>query len=117
MRTHRIGFVKRKQRVNCHQPARDDDQSTYLVHLAPVSNHRLVYSVVTSTGVTAGNSAKSSQIEAELFTAAFDHGQALIAQTLIAAVQDQKRWLTRVRTALISILRFLDQEPGGQSFC
>jgi hypothetical protein len=68
--------------------------------------------VVTHTGVTAEEFSQEFASEAELFTAAFDHGQALIAQTLIAAVQDQKRWLSRVRTALISVLRFLEKEPG-----
>jgi hypothetical protein len=68
--------------------------------------------VVTRTGVTEREFSQEFASEAELFTAAFDHGQALIAQTLIAAVQDQKRWLTRVRTALMSVLGFLDQEPG-----
>jgi hypothetical protein len=68
--------------------------------------------VVTRTGITAKEFSQEFADEAELFTAAFGYGQALIAQTLIAAIQDRKRWLSRVRTAVLSILRFLDQEPG-----
>jgi AcrR family transcriptional regulator len=67
--------------------------------------------VVTRTGVTKRELSEEFTSEQELFYAAFDHGQALISQRLIAAVQDQRRWLARVRSALLSVLRFLDQEP------
>ena len=67
--------------------------------------------MVTRVGITERQFKREFADEAELFIAAFDHGQALIAQTLIAAVQDQKRWLSRVRSALVSMLRFFDAEP------
>jgi hypothetical protein len=67
--------------------------------------------VVTRAGVTQREFSEEFACEEELFCVTFDHGQALIAQTLIAAVRDQKRWLSRVRTAVVTVLRFFDQEP------
>jgi hypothetical protein len=67
--------------------------------------------VVTRSGVTKQELGEEFANETELLCAAFDHGQALIAQTLIAAVQAQKRWLARVRSAVVTALRFFDSEP------
>ena len=66
--------------------------------------------MVTRTGITEREFSEEFTSEQELFYAAFDHGQALVSQRLIAAVQDQRRWLARVRCALLSVLRFLDEE-------
>jgi hypothetical protein len=67
--------------------------------------------VVTRTGVTEREFSEEFASEQELFCAAFAHGQALVAQTLTAAVQDQKRWLARVRSAVVSVLLFFDAQP------
>jgi hypothetical protein len=67
--------------------------------------------VVTRTGVTEREFSEEFASEEELFCAAFDHGQTLIAKALILEVQDQKRWLPRVRSAVVGVLRFLDAEP------
>jgi hypothetical protein len=67
--------------------------------------------VVTRAGVTELEFSEEFTSEEGCFAAAFDHGQELLARILVAAVQDQKRWLTRVRAGLLSVLRFLDTEP------
>ena len=72
--------------------------------------------MVTRAGVTQHEFTEEFASEEELFSAAFDYGLDLIAQRLIAAVQGQKRWLTRVRMAVVCIARFFDAEPEWAEF-
>jgi IclR helix-turn-helix domain len=52
----------------------------------------------------------------ECLLATFDAGVARIAQVVAVSVQGERRWRTRVRLALASVLRFFDQEPQWARF-
>ncbi len=68
--------------------------------------------MVTRAGVTTRDFEKEFTTAEDCLVAAFEHGQTLVAREMLAAVQGEHDWLTRVRLALVSILDFLDSAPG-----
>lgn len=48
----------------------------------------------------------------DCFLAALDDGIARVAQTVVSAYRQDGRWRERVRSALLSLLSFLDEEPA-----
>ncbi len=68
--------------------------------------------MVTRAGLTERDFETEFTTAEDCLVAAFEHGQTLIAGELLDAVQGEHDWLTRVRLGLVSILQFLDSEPG-----
>jgi hypothetical protein len=68
--------------------------------------------VVTRAGLTQHDFDCEFESAEECYLAAFDHGLARIAQTLVAAVQSEESWCSRVRMGLRAMLDFLDREPA-----
>jgi hypothetical protein len=72
--------------------------------------------VVTRAGLTETDFQREFDSVEECLLATFDAGVARLAQVLAVSVQGEKRWRTRVRLALASVLRFFDQEPQWARF-
>jgi IclR helix-turn-helix domain len=47
----------------------------------------------------------------ECFCATLEQGLSLMGRALVDAIRDEKRWLMRVRIALVTMLAFLDSQP------
>ncbi len=67
--------------------------------------------MVTRAGLTAADFEAEFDTTEDCLVAAFDEGVSQLEWALRIAVKGEKRWLTRVRGGLLTMLRFLDAEP------